>query len=98
MMEGMPVKNKCKTTPPLRVLLADEQQVLFTHEWDIHIDGLPTVLMGHTIPDHSITSLFRIRVLKVAGCEVFFDCGVIYNGRVILVGSKDPDTNLFPSH
>jgi hypothetical protein len=97
-IEGMPVNNKCKTTHQLRVALADGRQVLSTHECDIHIDGLLTVLMGHIIPDFSIASLFRIRILTDAGCEVIFDrdhCTVKYNGGVILVGGKDPDTNLW---
>ncbi len=74
-----------------RVALTDGQQVLSTHECDIHIDGLPTVLTGHIIPDLSIASLFGIWVLTDAGCEVIFDrdhCTVKYNGRVILVSVK----------
>jgi hypothetical protein len=54
--------------------------------------------MGHIIPDLSIVSLFGIQVLTDASCKVVFDpyhCTVKYNGRVILVGGKDLDTNLW---
>ncbi len=44
-----------------------------THMCDIKIDGLPFVLTNHNIPDLSIASLFGIRVLTEAGCEVTFD-------------------------
>jgi hypothetical protein len=97
-MEGMLVNNKCKTTRQLRVALADGRQVLSTLECNIHIDGLPTVITGHIILDLSIASLFGIRVLTDTGCEVIFDCDhctAKYDGRVILVGGKDPDTNLW---
>jgi hypothetical protein len=49
------------------VALADGRQVLSTHECNIHIDGLPTVLTSHIIPDLSIASLFGIQVLTDAG-------------------------------
>jgi hypothetical protein len=65
---------------------------------DIKIDGLPTVLTGHIIPDLSIASLFGIRVLTEAGCTVTFDksnCVVRYNGAIILWGAKDPATDLW---
>jgi hypothetical protein len=54
--------------------------------------------MGHIIPDLPIAFLFGIRVLTDAGCKVIFDrvhYTVKYKGRVILVGGKDPDTDLW---
>ncbi len=68
-MDGTPAVNKQKTTHPLKVALADGQIVLSTHMCDIEIDGLPTVLTGHIIPDLSIVSLFGIRVHTEAGCR-----------------------------
>ena len=65
---------------------------------NIKINGLPTVLMGHIIPDLSIASLFGIRILTEAGCTVTFDktnCTVRYHGEIILRGAKDPDTDLW---
>jgi hypothetical protein len=54
--------------------------------------------MGHIIPDLSIASLFGIRALTDAGCNVTFDrerCTVQYNGKIILSGGKDPAMNLW---
>ncbi len=65
---------------------------------DIVIPGLPTTLMGHIIPELSIASLFGIRVLTEARCTVKFGnkkCVVKYNGKTILVGMKDPMTDLW---
>ena len=97
-MEGTPVVNKRPTTHPLKVALADGRIVMSTHMCDIKIDGLPTVLTGHVIPDLSIASLFGIRVLTEAGCTVTFDkntCIVRYDGSIILRGAKDPATDLW---
>jgi hypothetical protein len=97
-MEGTPVVNKRPTTHQLKVALADGRTVLSTHMCDITIDGLPTVLTGHIIPDLSIASLFGIRVLTEAGCTVTFDksnCVVRYNGAIIIRGAKDPATDLW---
>jgi hypothetical protein len=65
---------------------------------DIIIPGLPTILVGHIVPELSIASLFGIRVLTAAGCMVTFDikkCIVKYNGKIILTGMKDPTTDLW---
>ncbi len=90
-MDGTPVVNKCPTTHPLKVALADGRIVLSMHMCDIKIDGLPTVLTGQIMPDLSIALLFGIRVLMEAGCTVTFDktkCIVRYNGAIILNGAK----------
>ncbi len=97
-MEGTNVINKRRTTHPLKVTLADGQQVVSTHMYDIHIAGLPFVLMGHIIPDLSIAFLFGIQVLTEVGCNVTFDkhkCTVRYNKKTILSGDKDPSMDLW---
>jgi len=97
-MDGTLVVNKLLTTHPLKVALADGRIVLSTHMCDIKIDGLPTVLTGHIIPDLSIASLFGIPIITEAGCMVTFDktkCIVRYNGAIILNGTKDPATDLW---
>ncbi len=97
-MEGTPILNKQKTTCPLKVALADGRRVLSTHMCDIIIPGLPTTLVGHIVPELSIASLFGIRVLREAGCTVKFNnkkCVIKYNGKTILVGMKDPTTDLW---
>jgi hypothetical protein len=97
-MDGAPVSNKHTTTHPLKVALANGRIVVSTHICDITIDGLPTILMGHIIPDLLIASLIGICVLTDAGCTVTFDenrCIVQYNGAIILNGAKDPATYLW---
>jgi hypothetical protein len=97
-MEGTPVLNKQITTCPLKVALADGCRVMSTHMCDIVLPDLPTTQVGHIIPELSIASLFGIRVLTDAGCTVEFDnkkCVVKYNNKTILVGLKDPATDLW---
>ena len=96
-MEGTPVTNKRTITCPLKVALADGWQVLSTHICDVDIPGLPVTLVGHIIPDHSIASLFGIRVLTDVGCTVTFDvnkCVIYFKGTEILRGCKDPTIDL----
>ena len=95
-MDGIPVHNRRKTTCPLKVALADRWRVMSTHMCDIIIPGLPTILVGHIVPELSIASLLGIRVLTEAGCTVKFDiekCVIKYNGKIILTGMKDPTTD-----
>jgi hypothetical protein len=66
-MEGTPVRNKRPMARPLKVALADGHIVTSTYMFDITINGLPVMLIGHIIPDLSIASLFGIRVLTEAG-------------------------------
>ncbi len=97
-MEGTLVLNKQITTCPLKVALADGRQVMSTHMCDIVLPGLLTTLVGHIVPELSIASLFGIHVLTEAGCTVKFDnkkCVVKYNNKTILVGLKDPTTDLW---
>ncbi len=97
-MDGTSVINKRPTTIPLRVALADGRQVVSTHMCNIKIEGLPVKLTRHIIPNLSIASLFGIRVLTEAGCNVTFtkgDCVIKYNGNNILQGKKDPATDLW---
>ncbi len=97
-MEGTLILNKEKTTCPFKVTLANGRRVLSTHMCDIVIPGLPTTLVGHIVPELSIASLFGIHVLTEAGCRVKVDnkkCVIKYNGKTILVGMKDPTTDLF---
>jgi len=97
-MDGTPVHNKQKTMRPLKVALADGRRIMSTHMCNMIIPGLPTTLVGHIVPELSIASLFRIRVLTEAGCTVKFDsekCVIKYNGKIILTGMKDLTTDLW---
>ena len=92
-MDGTPVINRRPMTRPLKVALADERIVTSTHMCDIAIDGLPTLLTGHIIPDLSIASLFGIRVLTEVGCEVTFTttaCMFNIGGRLFYAELKTP--------
>jgi hypothetical protein len=56
------------------------------------------ILMGQIMPNMTTASLFGIRVLCKAGCQVLFDnnkCQVIYDENIILMGFKDPISNLW---
>ncbi len=97
-MDGTPIINKRLTMGLLRVALADGFQVMSTHMCDIKINSLPVTLTGHIIPNLSIASLFGIRILTKAGCDITFtkgDCIVMYNGKIISCGEKDPSTDLW---
>jgi hypothetical protein len=84
-MEGADVANKRIATAPLTINLPDGKRIQSTHVCDIHILGLPTVLVGHIVPSLSIASLIGIRPLCKAGCTVTFDnekYKVFYKGKI----------------
>jgi len=84
-------------TCPLKVALADGRRLMSTHMCDIIILGLPTTLVGQIVPELSIASLFRIRVLTAVGCTIKFDikkCVVKYND-FFLTGMKDLTIDLW---
>ncbi len=97
-MDGVDVDNKQIATKPLTINLPDGTKVMLTHVCNIHIPGLPTVLIGHIVPLLTTVSLISICPLCKAGCEVVFDndkCKVLYNNNFILTGYKDPRTDLW---
>jgi hypothetical protein len=97
-MEGAAIDNKHIAVSPLIINLPDGKRIQSTHVCDINILGLPTTLTGHIVPSLTIASLIGIRSLCKAGCKVTFDntkCDVIFKGKVILRGFKDPSTDLW---
>jgi hypothetical protein len=97
-MEGLKMKNVQIATNPLSINLPDGAVVKSTHTCDIIIPGLPTILTGHIVRGLTIASLVRIRILCKAGCTVMFTekyRDVMYNGKLILRGYKDPQTDLW---
>ncbi len=97
-LDGVDVANKQVATKPLTVNLPDGRKVKSTHACNINILRLPVTLTGHIIPDLKTTSLIGICPLCKVGCKVVFDnekCDVVYKGRVILRGYKDPSTDLW---
>ncbi len=88
-MEGADVANKRVATSPLAINFLDGKKIQSTHVCDIHIPGLPTVLVCHIVPSLTIASLIGIWPLYKARCTDTFDnekCNVIFNGKVILLG------------
>ena len=97
-MDGVDVDNKRVASNPITINLPDGRKVLSTHKCDFIIPGLPTKLVGHVVPGLAVASLVGIRPLCKAGCKVIFDdekCDVVFNGKVILQGLKDPSTDLW---
>jgi hypothetical protein len=97
-MEGTNCKNKSIAINPITISLPNVKKVTSTHICDVTIPGLPFTLIGHIVPKMMMASLLGICVLCKAGCQVNFDdkkCKVIYKGKVILTGFKDPTSNLW---
>jgi hypothetical protein len=97
-MDTNSVNNRRKTSNPIRINLPDGRNITSTHECDVTIPGLPTVLTGHIVPHLTVASLIGIRVLCNHGCEVLFTnktCEVYYKHNLILTGYKDPATDLW---
>ncbi len=97
-MAGTPADNIRDATHPIHISLPDRKKIISTHICDVKIPGLPVTLTGHIVPDMKMASLLGIRILCKAGCEVIFDdqqCCVIFNGTTILMGHKDPASNLW---
>ena len=92
------MQNVRPTKKPLNINLPDGTVVKSTHICDLEIPGLPHVLEGHIVPKLTVASLVGIRVLCKLGCTVLFTdtaCYVIYHGKVILMGYRDPSTDLW---
>jgi hypothetical protein len=97
-IEGTPVNNLRPSSQPLTINLLDGSRVKSTHMCNITIPGLPVILTGHIVPKLTIALLIGIRVLCDAGCTMVFTKAkfvVIYNGKIILRGYKDPSTDLW---
>ena len=76
----------------------DGTVVRSTHICDYEIPGLPTRLEAHIVSDLTVALLIGIRVLCKAGCVIISTdkmCSVMYDGKVILQGYKDPSTDLW---
>jgi hypothetical protein len=83
--KGAPCLNKHRATTPILVALPDGNKIFSLHICDVAIPGLPTVLMGHIMPDMTTASLLGIPILCKAGCKVVFDdknCQEIFKDNV----------------
>jgi hypothetical protein len=70
--KGAPSSNKEIATNPISVTLPGMRKIMSMHVCDVKTLGLPTVLIGHILPDMTTASLFGIRILSKEGCTVFF--------------------------
>ncbi len=96
--KGASCQKKRHAKNPVIVTLPNGCKIKLTHVCNVMIPSLPMVLTGHIMPDMTTASLFGIRVLCKAGCQVLFDndkCQVIFNGTFILTGYKDIVSNLW---
>ena len=96
-MEGLKMSKVKIAKKTLSINLPDGEVLKSTHTCNIIIPGLPTVLTGHIVQGLMMASLVGIRILCKAGCQVIFTeeyCDIIYNGKLILRGYKDPQTDL----
>ena len=59
-MDTADIVNKKVATRPITIGLPDGRQVLSTHVCDITIPGLPTVFVGHVVPDLAVASLIGL--------------------------------------
>jgi hypothetical protein len=98
-LKGTQMRNIWPTTNPLLTIsLPDGKVVKSTHMCNFELPGLPTILEGHITPDLTVALLIGIRILYKAGCSVIFTktaCYVMYRGKVIASGYKDPITDLW---
>jgi hypothetical protein len=88
------MKNIWPAVTPLVVNIRDDTVVRSTHICDYEIPGLPTQLEAHIVLNLTVALLIGIK----AGCVVIFTdkmCSVMYDGKVILRGCKDPSTDLW---
>ncbi len=96
--DSVPLVKKQPAKNPLTVNLPDGRQVKSTHTCNVVVPGLPSPLVGHIVPNLTITSLFGIFPLCNAGCIVVFHLDrveVWYGGKLILIGPQNLLTNLW---
>jgi hypothetical protein len=97
-MDDIDIANKRVASKPLTIHLPDGCKVKSTQIYNIVITGLPTVLMGHIVPDLALALLVGIRPICKVGCRVIFDkdkCDVEFEGKVILRRYKDLSTDFW---
>jgi hypothetical protein len=94
-----PVTNKRIATAPIQITLPDGNKILSSHTCNLDIPWLPhNMTAAHIVPGLSHASLIATRQFCDAGCKVLFDkqaCTVIYNGKTVLQGNRDPKTKLW---
>ena len=99
LVPGAPVKNMVKAAYPLSINLPQGEVIKSTHEGVLDIPWLPAAARkAHIVPDLVHSSLVSIRELCNAGCKVHYDgdyVNVIYEGKIVWQGVKEPTTDLW---
>ena len=99
LVEGAPAVNITPAKNPLSILLPNGKRIKSTHTCNLDIPWLPAHMTeAHIVPGLSHLSLISTRKFCDAGCRVVFDqseCRVYKDGILVLVGDRDPDTNLW---
>jgi hypothetical protein len=97
-MDDTPTNNKWPATHPIQISLPDRRKVTSINICDTTIPKSPITLTGHIVPEMIIASLLGVRILCKAGCVIVFDdktCCICYRGKLILMGYKDPTSDLW---
>ena len=99
MVEGAPVTNIQRDLNPISITLPDGATLQSTHTCNLDIPWLPaTVTAAHIVPGLSHSSLIATRRFCDAGYTVAYDankCTVAKGGITVLVGHRDPTTQLW---
>ncbi len=96
-MNGVDVNNKWVATNLITINMPDGRKAQSMSVCNIIIPGLPTKPIGHVVPHSAVASFIGFCLICKAGCQVMFDSkkiDVIFNGKVILRGYKNPSTDL----
>ena len=93
------VTNVRPTQNPINVVIPDGNKITSTHKCDINWPNMPkNAISGHIVPKLAQQSLLSVVKLCNAGCSVIFEhdcCIVMYNGKIVLYGTKCPKTGLW---
>ena len=99
LVAGAPVTNKRIATKPNQITLPDGNKIWSSHTCNLDIPWLPhDMTAAHIVPGLSHASLIATRQFCDAGGKVIFDqqtCKVIYQGKTVLQGNRDPKTQLW---
>ena len=99
LMRDAPCINKQKEHDPITVNMPEGATATSSHICELDVPGLPRgARTGYIIPALAHASLIGVRTLCKSGCKVIFDdreCKVYFNNKIVLVGTKDPTTDLW---
>ena len=99
LVENAPATNICPASKPITITLPNGKTIKSTHTCNLDIPWMPNEMtQAHIIPGLAHSSLISTKVFCDAGCKVAFDefeCRVNFNNKLMLAGSRDPQTTLW---